>query len=484
MIERSVDKMLSGRRRIFNIVNFFLDAALIVLAGYAAYAIREYLRKLGLFGLKPIVPLNNWYILVALFILLLPVLFRINRLYPSSRLKKFERIVSDVFKSVSELLIFFILLSFLFGEFKVNRSLVFLFVVYIFPVLCFKELFVKKIFFYRIRKSEAFKNCIVIGTEDDVKMVLGKLKKDDLGIRVEGAIYAFHDTTGSGKQKDVPMLGTINDLSSILEDKNIELVIAVSHPGFEKDLEKVIFDSEDRGVEVWLKYPLFERQIAKLDSGYLGDIPMVIFSSLPTYGWPLFIKTAFDFTFGILILPVFCILFVLIGIGIKLSSPGTILFKQKRAGLYGRPFLFLKFRTMYEDAEQRKDELIRRNVMKGPVFKVKDDPRIFPFGKFLRKTSLDETPQIVNILMGDMSFIGPRPLPVAEAQQVKGWQRRRLRMKPGLSCLWQVGGRSEIKEFDDWAKLDLEYIDNWSLWLDAKIFLKTIWVVLTGYGAE
>ena len=122
--------------------------------------------------------------------------------------------------------------------------------------------------------------------------------------------------------------------------------------------------------------------------------------------------------------------------------------------------------------------------MKGPVFKVKDDPRIFPFGKFLRKSSLDELPQIINILKGEMSFIGPRPLASMEAKKVTGWQRRRLRMKPGLSCLWQVEGRSDIRDFDDWAKLDLEYIDNWSLWLDVKIFFKTIWVVLTGYGAE
>jgi len=197
------------------------------------------------------------------------------------------------------------------------------------------------------------------------------------------------------------------------------------------------------------------------------------------------IKDVFDFILALLLLPFFCILFVFIGIVIKkISSPGPILFIQKRAGLFGKPFLFYKFRTMYNNAEQRKDELRRFNMMKGPVFKIKDDPRIFPLGRFLRKTSIDEIPQIINILKGQMSFIGPRPLPIEETEQVEEWQKRRFYMKPGLTCLWQINGRSNISDFNEWAKLDLHYIDNWSLRLDLKIFLKTIWVVLSGRGAE
>jgi len=133
---------------------------------------------------------------------------------------------------------------------------------------------------------------------------------------------------------------------------------------------------------------------------------------------------------------------------------------------------------MTDDAEQKKDELQKFNIMKGPVFKIKDDPRVFPFGKFLRKYSLDELPQIINILRGEMSVVGPRPLPVEEVKKIRGADRRRLSMKPGLTCLWQISGRSDITDFDKWVKLDLTYIDKWSVVLDMKIFAKTIFAAL------
>jgi lipopolysaccharide/colanic/teichoic acid biosynthesis glycosyltransferase len=168
---------------------------------------------------------------------------------------------------------------------------------------------------------------------------------------------------------------------------------------------------------------------------------------------------------------------------IKVTSPGPVLFRQLRCGFHGRPFTFLKFRSMRVGAELMKPHLAPFNEMDGPAFKMTNDPRVTAPGGFLRRTSLDELPQLFNILRGDMSFVGPRPAVLEEVRQYEPWQRRRLSMKPGLTCLWQVSGRSELT-FDEWMRLDLEYIDNWSLWLDLKIALKTIPAVLLGRGAR
>src|SRR5690606_22762330 len=157
------------------------------------------------------------------------------------------------------------------------------------------------------------------------------------------------------------------------------------------------------------------------------------------------------------------------------------IFCQKRGGKHGQPFTMYKFRTMRRDAEQARAELAERNEMSGPVFKVENDPRITPFGRWLRKTSVDELPQLFNVLNGSMSLVGPRPLPLYEVEQFENSaQRRRLSVKPGLTCLWQISGRNNVKNFQDWVRLDLDYIDNWSLWLDIKILFKTIPVVLFG----
>jgi lipopolysaccharide/colanic/teichoic acid biosynthesis glycosyltransferase len=156
-----------------------------------------------------------------------------------------------------------------------------------------------------------------------------------------------------------------------------------------------------------------------------------------------------------------------------------------RSGRHGHPFRMYKFRTMCTDAEQKKQELEAMNQMSGPVFKVERDPRIFPLGRLLRKLSIDELPQLINVLKGDMSLVGPRPLPVYEVEKFADpSHRRRLSMKPGITCLWQISGRNEIKNFDQWVELDLKYIDNWSLWLDISILLRTIPAVLFGAGAK
>jgi lipopolysaccharide/colanic/teichoic acid biosynthesis glycosyltransferase len=175
--------------------------------------------------------------------------------------------------------------------------------------------------------------------------------------------------------------------------------------------------------------------------------------------------------------------FLALAIAVKLSSPGPIFYHWRVMGKGIRPFTGYKFRSMVADADARKDELAKYNEMSGPVFKIKNDPRITAVGRFLRKYSLDELPQLWSVFKGDMSLVGPRPPGPHEFAAFEIWHRRKLCVKPGITCLWQVGGRNRVSHFDDWVTLDLEYIDNWSLWLDLKILARTALAVVRGTGA-
>ena len=196
-------------------------------------------------------------------------------------------------------------------------------------------------------------------------------------------------------------------------------------------------------------------------------------------------KQVLDFVGSLALLVLLAAPLAVVALLIKLTSPGPVLFRQQRSGLNGRPFTLYKFRTMVTNAEQIKHELEAMNEMTGPVFKVTNDPRVTPIGKWLRKFSIDECPQLYNVLRGEMSLVGPRPLPVDEVKRFNDLaHRRRLSVKPGLTCLWQVSGRNQVTDFKEWVRLDLEYIDNWSLWLDLKILCRTVPVVLVGTGAK
>jgi exopolysaccharide biosynthesis polyprenyl glycosylphosphotransferase len=210
-----------------------------------------------------------------------------------------------------------------------------------------------------------------------------------------------------------------------------------------------------------------------------------VFRAVPEASWASVAKQLIDFFGAAAMLVILAPFLVMFAVLIKFTSPGPILFRQQRSGLNGRPFTLYKFRTMVTNAEQLKHELAAMNQMSGPVFKLVNDPRITRFGRFLRKSSIDELPQLINVLRGEMSLVGPRPLPVDEVRRFNDLaHRRRLSVKPGLTCLWQVSGRNKVKDFKDWVRLDLEYIDNWSLWLDLKIIFRTLPVVLTGAGAS
>jgi exopolysaccharide biosynthesis polyprenyl glycosylphosphotransferase len=277
----------------------------------------------------------------------------------------------------------------------------------------------------------------------------------------------------------------LSALVDALHEHSVTRVIFAAAHGQLERVQAAIEACETEGVEAWMMADFIRTAIARPTFDMLGERPMLVFRTTSDASWELLAKRLLDI-FGafvglILLSPVLLALAILI----KLSSRGPVLFRQLRGGLHGRPFTMLKFRSMVIDAEQRKTSLVELNKMEGPVFKVDGDPRVTRFGHWLRKTSLDELPQLYNVLRGDMSLVGPRPLPLDEIARIEiRAQRRRLSVPPGLTCLWQISGRNEITSFDEWVRLDLAYIDSWSLWLDFKILLRTVPVVFTGLGAR
>ena len=268
----------------------------------------------------------------------------------------------------------------------------------------------------------------------------------------------------------------------IIESGGIDDLIFVVDRQRLDPLEELFLLCEELGITARIVLNLFPHSIAHMDFDKLDGFSLLTFSPTPSDESLLFVRRLMDVALsiiiGILTLP-------LIGatvLAIKLTSTGPVLFSQRRSGLHGRPFIMYKFRSMIDDAEQRRVELESINEMDGPVFKSSLDPRITPIGKILRRFSIDEVPQLYNVLKGDMSLVGPRPPLLQEVERYKRWQRRRLSMKPGMTCLWQITGRNQVG-FDEWMRLDLKYIDNWSLLLDLKILIKTIPVVLLGKGA-
>ncbi|MDP6858974.1 MAG: sugar transferase [Verrucomicrobiales bacterium] len=259
---------------------------------------------------------------------------------------------------------------------------------------------------------------------------------------------------------------------------------AAKHVSFGK-VQTAVNECEVEGVEVWLSTDFIETTIARPSLDAFGGSLMMVFRSAPEATWAMLIKGVIDRVLAIVLIIATFPLWVFAMIGIKISSPGAIMFKQERGGRSGKPFRMYKFRTMIAEAEEKKGELTDMNEMSGPVFKIQNDPRVFPFGDFLRRWSIDELPQLLNVLFGQMSIVGPRPLPVDEVERIQeSSHRRRLSMKPGITCVWQVSGRSEITSFEEWVKLDLDYIDGWSLWLDLKILLKTVPAVFLKRGAK
>jgi exopolysaccharide biosynthesis polyprenyl glycosylphosphotransferase len=240
---------------------------------------------------------------------------------------------------------------------------------------------------------------------------------------------------------------------------------------------------ENQGIAMRVLSGLFDLKHARISDDELEGASLMTHHTGFAEGWPILAKRVIDVVLSLSLLILCGPILVVAAIAIKLTSPGPIFFVQKRLGLNKRPFNIYKFRTMVPNAEQQVRELQHLNEVTGPVFKIKADPRITPIGKLLRKTSIDELPQLFNVLEGEMSLVGPRPLPTRDYEGFsEDWHRRRFSVRPGITCLWQIKGRSSIP-FEKWMQLDLQYIDKWSLWLDLEILARTIPAVLKGSGA-
>jgi exopolysaccharide biosynthesis polyprenyl glycosylphosphotransferase len=262
-----------------------------------------------------------------------------------------------------------------------------------------------------------------------------------------------------------------------------EVVIALPIRSFHDDASRVAVMCEQQGIIVRVLSNIFNLKLARSRAEDMEGDSFITHYTGTGEGWPVVMKRVLDFCLALIALIVVSPVMLLAAALIKLTSPGPVFFRQKRIGQNKRKFTIYKFRSMAIDAEEKMRQLEHLNEVSGPVFKMKQDPRITPVGKFLRKTSIDELPQLFNVLKGDMSLVGPRPLPIRDYEGFsEDWHRRRFSVRPGITCLWQVNGRSSIP-FDKWMELDMQYIDKWSLWLDLKILARTIPAVLKGFGA-
>jgi exopolysaccharide biosynthesis polyprenyl glycosylphosphotransferase len=283
---------------------------------------------------------------------------------------------------------------------------------------------------------------------------------------------------------ELPNLGYLEDLKSTLKDRSVDEVIFALPPDYNHDIKDYLDICDKMGVMFRIVPALYNPAGEKrLQAEDIQGVPMLSRPTVNISPSGLLYKRVMDYAFGGAAFLVLMLLYPFVAAAIKLDSPGPVFFKQPRMGQNGRIFQMYKFRSMYIDAEERKKELMDKNQMQGLMFKLEEDPRITRVGVWLRKTSLDELPQVINVMRGEMSVVGTRPPTLDETERYEPWQRRRLSIRPGITGLWQVSGRNQIRDFDEVVRLDLKYIDEWTVTTDLKILAKTVWVVLKRKGA-
>lgn len=474
--------MLKKHSQTFGFFILICDLAITGTSFLAAYSIRAYYldRYLGETHF-----LSEYLWLLLIIFPLWFLLLKSQRLYESQRLGMIRKELFNILKAISLGMLLLSAFSFILNLNYLSRSLILLFFLINAALLALSRTAIRVFLRSLRKKGYNYRSFLIVGTGREVEKVLRLVKElKYLGIKIAGFIAPNCEDNGHNGKKieSYSILGTVDDLPDILYKECIDGVIVALPIGYFKNLRKTLEICEETGITAYVASEFLKRKVAKAYLEELCGMPFLSFATTPQFpGW-MALKRLSDIIISCALLALLSPLFIVIALAIKITSKGPALFKQSRVGLYGRKFTLLKFRTMIDNAEQLKFNLEYQNAMDGPVFKIKDDPRLTKVGKFLRKLSIDELPQLINVIKGDMSLVGPRPPLPEEVTKYARWQIRRLSMPPGITCTWQANGRNHIR-FEDWMKLDLQYIDNWSLLLDFKILFKTIFAVASCKGA-
>jgi exopolysaccharide biosynthesis polyprenyl glycosylphosphotransferase len=442
-----------------------------------------------------LLPLKEYLVVLLVGLITYAVVLNLLGAYGSMRLSSVWRLFKVAF--VSSGVVFFVVAAALFiFKYPISRSFIALFVILSGCGLALQRYLVLKLLRYWRRLGRNYRNIIVCGVGTQaIRLARELASRPELGIHIRAFVDLGSDLRSSEERidrlkKDLSqllqvgrVLQGVDDVAQALKTYAIDEIIFTDVISVMPQVEEIILICADQGVRTTIAADIFSIGLMKSEISYFGGMPLIHFQTPPGDDWKLALKRFIDIVISAVGLIILSPFFLLLALGVKLSG-GPIFFRQTRMGLNGRLFQMYKFRSMKVGAERELSILKTNNEMSGPAFKMRDDPRVTPFGRFMRRFSLDELPQLWNVLLGDMSLVGPRPPIPGEVSMYDRKSRRRLSMRPGLTCTWQVSGRNEISDFQDWVALDLQYIDNWSLTRDLALLLKTIPAVLLGTGAR
>jgi exopolysaccharide biosynthesis polyprenyl glycosylphosphotransferase len=425
--------------------------------------------------------IHQYVILGFLIIITWYLLIIILRIHNSQRIKSYSVILFEylIINSLGILLLLFFIFALklnfisritilLFG----SSSLILLTINRIYNTIQIKK---------QLLKGKNQKNTIFIADHTSIPFITKTINEKHWGLKIYG-IYTSSPEIIKKFSKNIVIIQSENDLIQLTENEAIDEIIYCKNDINKDEIKNLIYLCEEIGINLNLQSDFFSLIASKSKLNYIDELPILTISPISFNFFALAVKSIAEYVFALFALIFFSPFYLIIALLIKSESKGEVLFKQERVGLRGRTFTMYKFRTMVDNAEELKKELITKNEADGPVFKIKNDPRITRIGKFLRKTSLDEFPQFINVIQGYMAVVGPRPPVPEEVALYERHQLRRLSMKPGITCIWQATDRNN-SSFEEWVKLDLQYIDNWSLKLDFILIIKTIKAIFkrTGY---
>lgn len=465
------------RWKLLNLILGGIDVFSIGLSFQIAYYLSDF--KTGIFFYENKNLLILFLIMLPLWILLLYLL----KVAEIPRTKRYRALFFEYLQSALVLFFIFTFIYFAFDLQTIPRSYFIEVIIIGFLLLFFVRLFEYKVF--KSYRSQGYNtiNVVLIADDSSEPFIRKLIQRREWGYKIY-AIFTESVSLQEKYEKTIIMLPGkfIKVLNDLMDGDLIDEVLYLKNKVVPSDVREIISSCEEVGVtfKLRIKEPMI--RLTNAFKSELADETFLTFTNIPHNQYQLAIKNTMDMVVSLIMIIVCAPVFIIIALIIKLDSPGPIIFKQARVGLRGRIFNLYKFRTMVENAEDIKKELDDKNEVDGPVFKIKNDPRVTRSGQFLRKTGLDELPQLFNILKGEMSLIGPRPPLQSETAKYKRWQLRRLSVKPGLSCFWQIKPQRNSIKFEKWMELDLAYIDNWSIRLDLIILFKTVGTVFKRTG--